>query len=172
MADDKQPTYTNLDVNTFKNGIVFRRNVPLVERAMIMSVINEVMELSDAASDKDLCITFERVKKLSDGFLGVVLDSPDTRFVTDDVKDSECVRIYICEDGTAIQEFNVIMSYEAMMSLIGNFYGFAKFTLKKFDTTSTASVARAAAPASNTSASKPGAGYGILSTDDDNNIED
>ena len=136
--EKKERTYTNLDVDMLKN-ITFKDGVTVVERAMISAVVKEILELVDASST-DLGMTFERVKPISNGFLGVSLESPDTRFVTDDLRGSVCVRIYICEDGSTIQKFNVIMSYQGMVSLIGNFDGFVKFTLKKFDSTSTNTV--------------------------------
>lgn len=138
MAEEKKVAYTNLDLGMLKK-CVFVRGVTMVERAMISSVVNEIAELAEASS-KDLCMTFERVRQLADGsFLGVSLDSPDTRHTTDDLRGKECVRIYVCEDGETIQEFNVIMSYHGLISLIGDFRGMVKFTLKTFsDSTSAA----------------------------------
>ena len=136
MADEKETTYTNLDLGMLKK-CVFVRGVTMVERAMISSVVNEIAELAEASST-DLCMTFERVTQMADGsFLGVVLDSPDTRHTTDDLRGKECIRIYVCEKGDVIQIFNVIMSYQGMISLIGDFHGMSKFTLKTFGDSST-----------------------------------
>lgn len=132
----EEKKYTNLDINMLKR-MSFIRGVSVVERAMISAVIQEVVELADAASG-DLCMTFERVPQKGDGsFVGVDMDSPDTRKVTDDMRGKECVRIYVCEDGSVVQTTNVIMSYHGLISLIGDFRGFAKFTLKKFDSEDT-----------------------------------
>lgn len=167
-STESKPTYTNIDVDSLKR-LSFVRGVPVVERAMISSIVNEVCELVDA-SNTDLCITFERVTQMSDGFLGVSLKSPDTRYASDDMRGKVCIRIYICEDGDVVQMFNVIMTYQGMVSLIGDFTGFLKFTLKKFGTTSsasTASVQSASVPVSGGSRSATNVGIAIPNDDDE-----